>query len=262
MRAAHQLLDPPPRILDDPAILQLLGREAVERILEKPEELQSPARRGLRAHVVLRSRYAEDRLAAAAAAHSVSQYIILGAGLDTFAFRQPDWAKEIAIVEVDHEGTQRAKKELIRRAGLVLPANLAFAAIDFEHETLKEGLRRNGIPDDRPTFFSWLGVTMYLNEEAIDAVLRTVAEFPERSEIVLTFARSDGPPSPFEELSSHVGETWVSHFTPGEMEGKLRGCGFSIVDFLSPEKANEVYFRGNGASLPPPRRTTIVSAVV
>jgi len=261
MRAAHQLLDPPPRILDDPAILKLLGKDAVGKILQKPEEFESPARKGLRSHVLLRSRYAEDRLAAAVR-RGVNQYVVLGAGLDTFALRQPAWAGELRIVEVDHEATQDAKKRMIKEAGLAVPPNVSFAAIDFEHETLIEGLLRNKVAVSRPTFFSWLGVTMYLNEEAIDAVLGTIAQFPKESEVVLTFARSDGPPSPFEKPSALVGETWLSHFTLEEMEEKLRRCGFAGIEFLSPDAAKVRYFEGNGASLPAPRRTTIVSAIV
>jgi O-methyltransferase involved in polyketide biosynthesis len=113
-----------------------------------------------------------------------------------------------------------------------------------------------------PTFFSWLGVTMYLNETAIDAALRTIAQFPAGSEVVLTFARADGPPSPFESRSAEIGEPWLSHFTPETMDNKLRTCGFSGVEFLLPREAGERYFRNSGTRLPPPALTSIVSARV
>ncbi len=261
MRAAHQLLDAPPRILDDPIIVTLLGSQAIERISTNPETYQTPEQRGLRSHVVLRSRFAEDRLAVAVQ-RGVTQYVILGAGLDTFALRQPSWAERLRIFEVDHAGTQDAKKGLLKLAGIHIPGNVAFAAVDFEHETLRDGLVRHKVALEHATFFSWLGVTMYLNDAAIDSVLRIIAQFPAGSEVVLTFARADGPPSPFESKSAEVGEQWLSHFTPETMEATLRACGFSNVEFLLPQEAEARYFRGSGSRLPVPRRTTIVSGRV
>ena len=261
MRAAHQLLDAPPRILDDPIVVTLLGPHMVERITQAPEAYQTPERQALRAHVVLRSRFAEDRLALAVK-RGVTQYVILGAGLDTFALRQPAWAQQLRIIEVDHSGTQETKRGLLKVAGLALPENITLAAIDFEHETLREGLVRHSVSFDQPTFFSWLGVTMYLKESAIDSVLHTIAEFPEATEVVLTFARADGPPSPFDNRSAELGEQWLSYFTPATMEAKLHNSGFSNVEFMSTDEAKTKYFHNSGGSLAVPRRTNIVTAQV
>jgi O-methyltransferase involved in polyketide biosynthesis len=101
LRAAHQLLDAAPRILEDSIAVRLLGEGAGQKICESAEHYRNPAAAGLRSHVVLRSRFAEDRLAAAVP-KGVKQYVILGAGFDTFAFRQPDWAKSLKIFEIDH----------------------------------------------------------------------------------------------------------------------------------------------------------------
>ena len=262
MRAAHQLLDAPPRILEDPVALKLLGPAAARRITEGVDGYQTPERRGLRAHVVLRSRYAEDRLAAAVR-RGVTQYVILGAGFDTFALRQPEWAGPLRIVEVDHAGTQGTKIAMLAAAGLAMPANAGFAGIDLERESLRDGLRRHQFPLSEPTFFSWLGVTMYLNEGAIDAVLKSVAAFPAGSEIVLTFAQPPGDsPSPFQRRAASVGEPWVSYFTPAALEAKLRGAGFGRVEFLAPEEAEARYFRPRPPDLPVPRRTSILSASI
>jgi methyltransferase (TIGR00027 family) len=262
MRAAHQLLDAPPRILDDPLAVRLLGPGAVRRINATVDSYQTPERRALRAHVVLRSRFAEDRLAAAVH-RGVTQYIVLGAGFDTFALRQPAWAQSLRILEVDHAGTQATKRTQLTAAGLALPENAAFATIDFEHESLRDGLLRYQISLEEPTFFSWLGVTMYLNEEAIDAVLRSVATFPAGSEIVLTFAQPSGDsPSPFDQRAARLGEPWVSYFTPDALDAELRGVGFSNVEFLSPEEAEARYFRHRPHDLPVPTRTNIVCAVL
>ena len=262
LRAAHQLLDAPPRILEDPIAVPLLGPAALRRIEDSAESYRSPERRALRAHVVLRSRFAEDRLAAAVR-RGATQYIVLGAGLDTFALRQPPWAQALRILEVDHGATQAEKRARLAAAGLALPKNAYFAAIDLERESLLGGLLRHRVSVDEPTFFSWLGVTMYLKEDAIDAVLSSIAAFPGGSEMVLTFALPPGDaPSPFDSRAASLGEPWESRFEPEELEAKLRGAGFSDVEFLSPEKAEALYFLHRPRDLPIPTRTDIVSAAL
>jgi len=262
LRAAHQVLDAPPRILEDPFAVRLLGPGALQRITGGADRYQTPGVRALRAHVVLRSRYAEDRLFHAVL-RGATQYVILGAGFDTFALRQPSWAQSLRILEVDHPGTQEMKRARVASAGLVMPGNAGFADIDFGNESLRGGLLRHGAAVDEPTFFSWLGVTMYLEEDAIDAVLRSVAGFPRGSEIVLTFASlSSGHPSPLSRRTERLGEPWVSYFEPDAIEGKLRGAGFSKVEFLSPGDARGRYFLNRGDGLSIPETTNIVSAVL
>jgi len=135
-------------------------------------------------------------------------------------------------VEVDHSGTQSLKRSYINAAGLAIPKNVLFADIDFEHESLHEGLRRYDISMNKPVFFSWLGVMMYLKEDAIDAVLHSVAMFPAGSEIVLTFVRPPGDsPSIIAQSVANLGEPWVSYFEPDEIEAKLHSAGFSKVEF-------------------------------
>lgn len=259
MRAAHQLLDPPPRILDDPAAVAVLGPDAERRIREAAERWQSPGARALRSHMVLRSRFAEDRLAAAAA-RGVTQYVVLGAGFDTFAVRQPPWARGLRILEVDHAGTQALKRSHLAAAGIPVPPNAGFATVDFERESLRDGLVRHGISPAERTFFSWLGVTMYLPEAAIDAVLRSAVEFPAGSEMVLTFAPPDDAPRPVAERAAEAGEPWLSYFEPADMRDRLLAAGFTAVELLTPAAAEALYF-AHGSSLPPPRRTTIAAAV-
>ena len=259
MRAAHQLLDPPPRVLEDPTAVAVLGPGAEQSIKESAARSQTPEGRALRAHMVLRSRFAEDRLAAAVG-RGVTQYVILGAGFDTFAVRQPAWARNLRILEVDHAGTQQLKRSHLAAAGHAVPPNAWFATIDFERESLRDGLLRQGIEPAQRTFFSWLGVTMYLREDAIDAVLRSVAEFPAGSEIVLTFASASNTPQGVAERAAEAGEPWLSFFEPQEMHDKLRGAGFTSVELLTPLVAKSRYFYAP-SSLPTPVRTTIVAAV-
>lgn len=267
LRAAHQVVDDPPRILDDPASLPILG--LLPMALRLDPRAQSPGSRALRAHIVLRSRFAEDRLALAVE-RGVRQYVILGAGYDTFIVRQPVWASALRIVEVDRPELQADKRARLAPAGLQVPDNVRFVPIDFEHVSLADGLARGGVRLDEPTFFSWLGVTMYLTEDAIDAVLRTVATTPPGSEIVFTFAPAE--PTSAEQggtdlsrlatMAGAAGEPWVTYFEPDALEQKLRALGFSSVELLSPDGAARRYFDGRTDGLPAPRRSTIVSAIV
>jgi methyltransferase (TIGR00027 family) len=261
LRAAHQLLDAQPLILEDPVALPLLGPDAQQRIHDTAAYYRTPESLALRAHVVLRSRFTEDRLAAAVL-RGITQYVILGAGLDTFVFRQPSWAQGLKIIEVDHPGTQEMKCSYLAAACLALPENAVFANIDFEQESLCDGLLRYRISMGEPTFFSWLGVTMYLKEDAIDAVLSSVALFPAGSEIVLTFRMPSDSPSPLAQRVASLGEPWITYFEPEALEAKLRGLGFSKVEFLSPVEAKERYFRQHPEDLPVPRRTNILCAVL
>lgn len=266
LRAVHQLLDGTPKILDDAAIVTLLGPDGVERISAESARAQSAGARALRSHVVLRSRWAEDRLRAAVE-RGVRRYVVLGAGYDTFIVRQPAWARALRVVEVDRAAIQRAKRLRLAQVGLVPPANVTFLEVDFEHETLASALARADLGVETPTFFSWLGVTMYLSEGAIDAVLRTVASYAAGSEIAFTFAQPDERATPRDtptlaERAASVGEPWLSYFTPDQIERKLRASGFSSVDFLTPELAASAYFVGRRDGLPAPRRTSMVSGMV
>lgn len=265
LRAVHQVLDAQPSILNDPVVLSLIGPSGVQQIKDEPERFQTIGARALRAHVVLRSRFAEDRLAAAVG-RGVTQYIILGAGFDTFALRQPMWALALRVIEVDQLATQALKRAQLAAAHVEVPENVTFASIDFERESLRDGLRRHRVSFEEPTFFSWLGVTMYLTEDAIDAVFRTVAMFPAGSEIVFTFAQPREPKvgsaSPtLAELAASVGEPWLTYFEPDALERKLRGMGFTAIKFLTPPAAGALYFSDRSDELPIPVRTTIASAM-
>jgi len=226
-----------------------------------PDKAEAKA---LRAHVVLRSRYAEDRLKSSIE-RGIRQYMLVGAGFDTFALRQPHWAAGLKIIEVDHPDTQRQKQSRISNAGIIVPGNVVFVGVNFEQESLKEGLSRVGVCTDIPTFFSWLGVTMYLTEEAIDSTLRYMAAFPSRSEAVITFLQQPTTQSTAsQKLADRVsdsGEPFTSYFTCEEFEEKLLTSGFSETYFLTQE-LSALFFSENESSLSNPKRISIVSAVV
>jgi methyltransferase (TIGR00027 family) len=263
LRAAHQLVDDEPRILHDPIAPRLLGERGRQAIADRRAELFTPGALGLRAHVLLRSRFAEDQLASAVAS-GIRQYVILGAGLDTFSYRQPEWARSadpvLSIFEVDQPASQQVKRDRVAAADIQIPPNLTYAAIDFEREPLLEGLGRTGVDLHRPAFFSWLGVSMYLRREAVDA-LRAVAAFPSSTQLVFTYAQPRGTGPSIADRAAEVGEPWLSFFEPAELEQLLRSASFSTVSFLDAATA-ATYFANRTDSLAAPRSVRLVSATV
>ena len=235
LRAVHQLIDDEPRILDDPVAPRLLDAETLGAIRNHPEHFRTAPSRALRAQVVIRSRYAEDRMAEAIW-RGVTQCVILGAGYDTFAYRQPVWGLALQIFEVDHPATQEAKRGQLKASGIEVPDNVTFVPIDFERETLSDGLRRHGFDPTVPTFVSCLGVLTYLTADAVHAVFRFAVSLPPASEIVCTFRRrrgGDESESPLAIAAAAAGEPWLSQFDPGELRDDLRKMGFSEVTLIS-----------------------------
>ncbi|WP_224360289.1 class I SAM-dependent methyltransferase [Hyalangium versicolor] len=266
LRAAHQLIDGEPKVLTDPIAAKLIEPTALAWLSTQPAELQMPASLALRSHVVTRSRFAEDRLQEAVA-RGVRQYVLLGAGLDSFAYRQPAWAAGLRIFEVDHPASQQEKQARLRNAGIVPPENLVWAGIDFERTSLREGLLQSGFDPHVPAFMSCLGVLVYLEEAAVHQVFTFVGSLPPSSEIVFTFTGTrqevDQPALPA--LASRVeslGEPFRSHLFEEDLVPKLTGLGFSEVTVLTPEQSRERYFQGRSDRLPAPRRARIASARV
>ena len=140
-----------------------------------------------------RSRYAEDRLAEAVA-QGVTQYVVLGAGLDTFAYRNPFPA--LRVFEVDFPATQVWKRTMLEEAAIALPSNLVFVALDFEHQTLAEGLTQAGLDLQKPAFFGWLGVVPYLTLDAFRATLSVVAQMPAGSAVTFRLRGGSGDAEP------------------------------------------------------------------
>jgi methyltransferase (TIGR00027 family) len=253
LRAYHQRHDPPPRILDDPISARLFDGPGGMRD-------ETPALRALRTSVVLRSRFAEDCLAEAVT-RGVAQYVVLGAGFDTFAYRQPAWARGLRIFEVDHPRSQSAKRARLDAAGISLPPNLEFVSADFERQSLRDALTASSLDFANAAAFSCLGVLVYLEWSAIEALFRTVGAFPRGSELVFTYSpRRD---SPFEARAAALGEPWLSHHEPGELAPLLERCGFRRVEFLEPETARQHYFRDAApGGLAAPQRVSIARATV
>jgi methyltransferase (TIGR00027 family) len=245
-RAAHQLLDRP-KVLDDPLALRIIGLEAAEALRSNPKEHHAFSR-AFRAFMAARSRYAEDELACAVA-HGVRQYVVLGAGLDTFAYRNPH--PGLQVLEVDHPATQDWKREQLRAAGIAIPAALTFVPIDFERQTLADGLGQAGFDACAAAFFSWLGVTPYLTRDACMTTLSFVAKTPAGSGVVFDFAvdpalLNPGQRQALDALSERVaryGEPFQLFFDPGKLQDELKGMGFHRTEFLQGKELNARYFK-------------------
>ncbi len=249
-RAAHQLLDDP-KIFDDPVALRITGRENALALQADPRQFETtPLSPYMRAFVAARSRYAEDELALGVR-RGVRQYVILGAGLDTFAYRNPYSEQVLHVFEVDYPSTQTWKRARLKEAGIGIPDNLSFAPVDFETQTLEEGLQSAGYDPTKCTFFSWLGVTEYLTTEVVMATLRFIGSAPVGSGVVFDYMISPTLLTPaqrsrFDALSRRVasaGEPWQAYFDPKLLARELRAMGFGYVGDLGQEEINARYFK-------------------
>lgn len=249
-RAAHQLLDDP-KVFDDPVALRIIGREGASALQTHPRQFEATLLSShLRAFVAGRSRCAEEELDLAVQ-RGVRQYVILGAGLDTFAYRNPHSRGPLHVFEVDYPATQAWKRARLAEVGIPLPDDLTFAPIDFETKALDEGLRAAGYDPGKSTFFSWLGVTEYLTTETVMATLRFIASAPKGSGIVFDYMISPSLLTPaqrarFDALARRVesaGEPWQAFFDPELLTRDLQAMGFEHAEDLGREEINSRYFK-------------------
>jgi methyltransferase (TIGR00027 family) len=234
-RAAHQVLDHG-SILYDPFAMKIL-REDEKDVLQFAN--QHPLASIGRLITASRSRIAEDALSKAVE-RGVRQIVILGAGLDTFALRNPHGAQQIRIYEVDHPATQAWKRQLLAEAQIALPPWLIFVPVDFERDDVGEKLVAAGFQQNSPAFFTWLGVVPYLTQDAIGRTLDYMALI-QNSEVVFDYTE---PPEVFsEELRQletarteqlkKMGERSVSRFEPADIAAILRSHGFSDIEDIN-----------------------------
>jgi methyltransferase (TIGR00027 family) len=245
-RAVHQLHDSP-AVLSDPIAVPILGATYAERLQATAEERDETFSRSQRAFLVARSRYAEDKLNEAVAA-GVRQYVLLGAGLDTFAHRNPH--PQLRVIEVDHPATQQWKRELLETSGIAIPARLSYVPVDFEVQELSAQLEAAGFDAHTPTFFAWLGVVPYLTLIAFRATLAVVASRPAGSGVTFDYGQPREALSLSEQLvrdalASRVGltgEPFQLFFTPAEVAREL--ARFTRMEDLGSAEINARYFNG------------------
>jgi methyltransferase (TIGR00027 family) len=243
-RAAHQVLEQG-RIFSDPLAVAILGASA-EAIAQDAEA--NPERGPMRAFIAARTRFAEDSLAAAVA-RGTGQLVILGAGLDTFPYRNP-FPDCLRVFEVDHPATQTWKRERLAAAAIPIPASLTFAPIDFERQTLTDGLNAAGFDPAAPAFFTWLGVVPYLTADAVFSTLRFIASLPGLTQAVFDYADPPETLSP-EARAYHdrraarveaIGEKWLSYFAADPLRAQLLSFGFTAVEDLGPPQLAARFF--------------------
>lgn len=245
-RAAHQLLDQP-CVFSDPLAVTIIGPRASTTLLAAPGKFQTRSSRFFRAFMAARSRFALDELAAAVD-RGVRQFVVLGAGLDTFAYQNP--YPNLRVFEVDHPATQAWKRERLALTGIPLPDSLTFAPVNFEHQTLDDGLARAGFQLSEPAFFSWLGVTPYLTRETTLNTLRLIHSLSAHNGVVFDFAIPRESLSltyqfAFDQLAarvSSVGEPFLGFFDPQGICRELELIGFRSVTLLDSDAINQRYF--------------------
>lgn len=247
LRGAHQLLDEP-IVFEDPLALPILGADLEAQVREDPFQYNDPLSRGLRASLVVRSRAAEDELARAVRA-GVRQYVVLGAGLDTFAYRNPHTPHGLMVYEVDHPSTQAWKQKQLAQAGIRVPDSMRFVPVDFERDGLAERLQDSGLRIDQPTCCSWLGVTVYLEREAVINTLRFIASMPAGSSVTFDYR---GPPASLNPIELVIeeyirrtitdeGEPWKCQFDPVPFQAELNALGFRSIRDWSAAELNARY---------------------
>ena len=241
-RAVHQLVEDG-RIFADPLAVKILGGD----VSAAPDEAllfetdSHPVSKMMRFFVVARSAYAEAKLAEAVAERGVSQLVVLGAGFDTFAYRNP-YGERLRAFEVDHPATQAWKRERLATMDIAVPEWLTFAGVDFERESFAERLVEAGFDPTRRSFVFWLGVSMYLTEAAVDATLARVAGWPGGGEIVFDYAEpphaemSERGKEAREALAARLaaaGEPMIGWLEPEALHARLTGLGYAAIDDLA-----------------------------
>ncbi len=251
-RAVHQVLERG-FIFADPLAVRILGVDADAAMRDAEND---PSQRRLRLFIAVRTRFAEDALTAAVD-RGVRQLVVLGAGLDTCAYRSA-FGERLRIFEVDHPATQAWKRQRLAETAIPVPPTLTFAPIDFEQETLAEGLAASGLDTAKQTFFTWLGVVPYLTEQAVFSTLGFIASLPGGAHVVFDYSNpwasdpdDDERTDVREALAARVasvGENLQSHFETDELYSELAALGFREIEDLGPALIRERYFANRGSS--------------
>jgi methyltransferase (TIGR00027 family) len=259
-RAAHQMLDEP-KVLDDPIAVRIIGERGAAELRAEPQRQQGRIARSVRAFMAARSRFAEDELARAVE-RGVGQYVILGAGLDTFAYRVPVAWRDLRVFEVDFPATQDWKRRRLEAAGVAAPASVSYVPVDFEKQGLAEELARAGFDAGAGAFFSWLGVTMYLVKESIVNTLRFIAATSKikgapGGGVAFDYTVPRASLKWMERIALDVlsrrvaaaGEPFVTFFEPSELAAELRAIGFRELEDIGTPEINQRYFKDRADGL-------------
>ncbi|OGO18620.1 MAG: hypothetical protein A2Z15_02260 [Chloroflexi bacterium RBG_16_50_11] len=278
-RAAHLFLDGEPKILRDDFALKFCGmkdelalKSALNAFYRDMGQKSSPVAannfsQSYRAFAVVRHRYTEDELTKALE-RGVSQYVILGAGLDSFAYRRRDLENKLRVFEVDHPAMQQWKKTRLKELNISPPRNLTFVPVDFEKQKMTDELCAYGYRKDVSAFFSMLGVAPYLTEEAVFQTLREVASMAPESEIIFEYVLLDSLLNDEDRKVVAGGkergreELWLSQFAPILLMQQLKKIGFTEARDFGPEEASKLYFTGRTDELSPSALGSLSSSIL
>jgi methyltransferase (TIGR00027 family) len=267
-RAAHLIVDTDPPIFADVLASALLGDQAEELIGYHRAHGPHPVLSAARAQVTCRSRYTEDRLADSLR-RGVTQYVMLGAGLDSFAYRSA-LAPRVHVFEVDHPATQQWKLTQLRKAGIPVPDGVTFVGVDFESSSLSDGLIRCGFDLSRPALVSWLGVTMYLTRGAISQTLAQVSGFAAGTVLVTDYmlpaSLRDAAGASYADqvmpVAAEHGEPWLTCLAPGEMSALLEGHGFGMAGHVGQRDSIDAALWDRSDSLRPIGLSVLAQAII
>lgn len=282
-RAHHFLFAPAPKLLEDNLAMSISGLPDVAAVKDAMaqltdgfsalggHEVASSFMQQIEHSVCIRSRLAEQRLVEGLG-HGLEQLVILGAGLDTIAYRHAEKTAGIKVFEVDHPDTQLLKREALERAGIPIPENLQFAAFDFDQQTLSEAMRLGGIDPALPTLFTWLGVHMYLTDETVKATFAALGEFAKGSELVMDFLPVESAEladavedsiSELRKVVEQMGEPMKSRYCQSDLDERLSAAGFSDVIFYDSVKIVDELLGGVRGSycLPDAAVSTLVAKI-
>jgi methyltransferase (TIGR00027 family) len=254
-RALHLEVDAPPHVLDDRIGLQLAGPDRDWRQRPDMNEYATP---GVRASIVARARFIED-LVTEQTDHGVGQYVLLGAGLDTFAQRRPEIASRITVFEADQPGPQAWKRQRLLELGFGIPEWLRLVPVDFETTSWWDGLLAKGFDATEPTVVASLGVSMYLTREATAATLRQSAALSSGSTLAMTFMRPVELVDPEEQAMHRAtnaaarvsGTPFISYYAPDEILAMARDSGFKTARHVSAADYTQRYFADRTDGLRP-----------
>jgi len=256
-RALHLEVDPPPPVLEDAVGLELAAPDEGWR---RRPDMNPEGTKLFRASILARARFIEDRVEEQAR-RGIAQYVILGAGLDSFAQRRPEIASRLALFEVDRPGPQAWKRQRLAALGFGLPPWLRFVPVDFEAGgSWWEELAKAGFDRAKPAILASTGVSMYLTKEANAATLRQIAALAPGSTLIMSFLLplELAEPALRPGLEASVkgaragGTPFISFFTPSEMLALARDAGFKGASHVSAARLAELYFAGRGDGLRPP----------
>ena len=260
-RAVDSIRGEEPRLLPDDVTRSLLGFADDQSLLDHFDALPLSRYPGITTTFAVRNRYAEDELAAAVA-RGTTQYLIVGAGLDSFAYRRPDQMKRLDVFEIDHPGGQAWKRQRVAELGLPIPERLHHVPVDFERDVLSDRLEEAGLDRSRPVFASMLGVSQYLTEAALSQTLREIAAL---SNAGCTLVMEHIPPfslldpeerAPLERVTAVYaknGEPWLTFLTVDATAALLRESGFARASSCDHADLQERYLKSRNADPIMPR---------